>query len=353
MNNTLDYYVTDSLLIRIGSTLILDSFHLFVILPLGLIGFVWNIYNFIIFFKINIKQTKLYSYLKVYSINSSLLCLIVSSTFISFSPRYLNIFKYYFSRIHRCFLLSYTVSTLYFIGNMLDIIIVFDRLSIFVKKFKTITQLRCRFTIGLIICISLIINLPTLFNYYVKSDSEYIQDLREPDDFYYCPKTNFFKSKIGFIVTVFQVLIRDVITLIFEIVLSIMCIVYHEKFSIKSKKIKGINFSMNTVTSKPLKSNDSNLSLIKNSASKKEIKGKLLLQMTIFLCLTSIISHMVVCLTFLFSTDSLSSLLFDAFFTSCLGLILKNLSNFFIFYFFNLNFRNKSLINYSFSSSRE
>ena len=69
---------------RIGSTWLLDSIYLFIITPIGFIGGILNLFSLFIMTKIKIKKTKLYQYLKFYSLNGSLACFTCAFVFLSY-----------------------------------------------------------------------------------------------------------------------------------------------------------------------------------------------------------------------------------------------------------------------------
>ena len=141
-NSTFIFEVTESFLLKIGSTWTLDSFYLFVIGPFGLVGFVLNLICFAVLCQIQIAQTKLYKYLRVYSINSSLMCLILSFSFFGFSPRYFGFFREPIGIWFRCQVFAYGFFSVYLFNNLLDILIVLLRLAIFMPKLKFLEETR-------------------------------------------------------------------------------------------------------------------------------------------------------------------------------------------------------------------
>ena len=78
----------DQILEQFGSIWPLDSIYLFVITPLGLIGFLLNLLCFYILKHNDFSKVNIYGYFKIININSALLCLIQSTLFISLTYRY-------------------------------------------------------------------------------------------------------------------------------------------------------------------------------------------------------------------------------------------------------------------------
>jgi hypothetical protein len=329
--------IDETLYMKIGSSWLLDSLHIFSLPIVGLAGFILNILSLITMLKINIKDTKLYDYLKVYTLVGCLLCLVCSTTFISYSARYFDNFRYSFSRLHRCILLPIILSSLYFITNVLDILIEIDRLSIFIDKLKVFTKPSAYLVSIIVIFVCVSINLPSAWFYYILSSEQYLEELKNNvDTFGYCSFSNFFFS-YGLIISYTQVAIRDLLTLIVLIIINILVIYYFNQYSSKSKifvsqhagELKNTNQSKNRL----------------QMTSKKEKKSKQLLLMTILLGVSSIISHFMVILTIIFSmSNSLFSAFYYSYYIGILFLNLKSLSNFFIFYYFNSNFKNNSII---------
>ena len=140
MNNNMNstFEIDENFYLKIGSTWTLDTIYLAIISPLGFIGFLLNMICFLTLVKINIKTNdiKLYEYLKVYSLNSALICLILGFSFTTLSPRYFTYFYNPFVKFYICYIFGYIIVSLSFCNNLLDILITFDRISIFTPKFN-------------------------------------------------------------------------------------------------------------------------------------------------------------------------------------------------------------------------
>ena len=349
-NSTISFELNESILVRIGSTWILDSIYMFIISPLGLIGFALNLICFIVLIQIKVKETKLYELLRVYSLNSSIICLICGFMFISYSPRYFKHFADYFAGFYRCRVFIYGVMSLYFFGNCMDILICLDRLSIFVnsiKKLKTFIKWYNLFLFFFIIC--LLINGPILFSFDIMNKNEFYNS----NETSYCLANSFLKTKSGFAINMVIIIIRDILTLICEIIASLFTLKYFKSYS--SNKISVLHNlpAHDSSLSDGIEHNNKidhknevvNVNNNRNSLNSKSIqKGKNIMKMTVILSLTSIISHSIVAIVFVLFVNIVKNNTILVFSMICLGsfsLCLKHFLNIFIFYSFNFKFQDK------------
>lgn len=97
MNNL---QLNENFYIKYGSTWTIDSIYLFIISPIGFIGFILNILSLIVIFKIN-DNSALYKYLKVYCLISIVICFLAIFTFYVYSPRYIGLYLDAFARLNK------------------------------------------------------------------------------------------------------------------------------------------------------------------------------------------------------------------------------------------------------------
>jgi hypothetical protein len=337
------YLKNETFVDNLTSSIFINGLFMFLTLPFGVLGFFLNILSFIILFKIEIKNTKLYGYLKVYSILSSFNSLISGLLFTSATPRFLPyIYFSYFSRLIRTIFSIYVLTSIYFITNLLDILIAFERLSIFIRKFQIINKINPYLTSLIITLFVFVFNLPIFFSYYIKSEQEILNDLKTNFSvFAYMGRSPFFYSTLNYYLIIFQILIRDLATLLIEIIFSCLCIHYYRNYLQKS-----IQFNQNQTN------NQSNRS---TAVLSKVKKGKRILKMIITMSIISIISHLVVSITYAFAINGYSRAANVAQCYGYLGISFKYFTNFFIFLYFNLNFRKAflSIFNLSFFSKHD
>ena len=311
---------------KVGSSWLLDSIYLFVISPISLIGFILNICCFFVLLpKLKIKQTKLYKYLRIYSLNSSLICFLHVFLFISFSPRYFDIAFEYVARFYRCKVLGYFCVCLYLFGNMLDILIALDRISIYLNgkldkfnQMKPYTKCFCLF----IIC--MLTNLPILLSITVYINDD-LTDLNK-SIYLNCIQTDFMRTKFGMILNLALIFTRDILTLIFELSCFGLLFYYYKYATIQFKK-----YYVSQARSVSM-----NLSKLK----KKNYRGRKLLLMSIYFSIISIVLHTIFLITtfialFLQVEDSIRFAFIIL--TLVVSIILKHFLNVFILYKFNFN----------------
>lgn len=313
---------------RMGSSWIVDSVYLLVTTPIGFIGGILNLLSLFIIYKIKIDQTNLYKYLSFYSINGSFFCFLCSLVFIGYSPRYCSYYLGYFARIYRGILFIMIAAISYFIGNMLDIIIALDRLSIFIKSFKPFTKYNPFIVCLVITIISILVNLPIAFSYYVKNDQEFYNDINYSlSSFVYSGRTEYFYSNLATIVSYIQVFIRDITTLVLEILTSSLALYYLKKFNKHQIEMNLFVTEMNEIRREVIR--------------KRIIKDRQLLLVNLIQTIISFISHVLVCVSYVYASRGISSELFTWLCIGYLANCFKHFTNFFIFYFFNSNFKNK------------
>lgn len=319
-------FLNESFYLRMGSTWLIDGIYIFLIAPIGITGFILNMTSLIIYCKL-INNANLYKYLIMYSLNGSLICLISSFLFLTYSPRYIDYFLSPSIKIYRCRVLGYGIVSLYFFGNLLDIFISLNRLSIFNNKLKSFHDFN-PFKLGIllmIICFS--INLRLIVSYDLMSNDDFFNS----SSFTYCIQNEFAETTFNKILNIFIISIRDLITLILEIIFSYLLIKSSNKYTEN-------NLIQATININQTRENNLNLTIKKRVMMKKRI-----LYMTIWLSILSIISHLIIAFAFsLFLNNFLTEnrlFYFSMVLFGFFSLILKHFLNFFLFYLFDYNFK--------------
>jgi hypothetical protein len=323
---------------NIGSTKINDTLYL-TLIPFGLFSVCLNIISFVSFLKIKIKSTKMYDYLRVYTLNSCVFCLIGMFSFLPFTSRYFKLTGNYYVSIFHCLFTNYIAVNLYFYGNLLDIIICLERLSIFIKILKRFQQcspyLIC--LIALIICF--LIELPILFSFQIRNEHEFYTNAlklnNDSESFTMCGRTDFLETKFGQSISIIAIFVRDIMTLCLEITLSIFMIYYLKIFfKNKSNLQNGNNTSSTTV---------------KNEEYEKNFNRSL--KMTISISIISILINLItfgIFLGFLNAMFKGNRTNYMKNFAFIFVVMWKSVFNFLVFYKFNNHFKNvlcsKSLI---------
>ena len=327
----MNFSINDKFLRLYGSTLEIDGIFLFAVSPTAMIGLLLNILSIIVIYKIKTKKSSvIFKYLKIYCINSILVCLLASPSFYVYSPRFVGLKIDEWARFYKCYGGSYIAPTFYLFGNFLDIIISTDRLSIFMPKFKYFLYFNPYINCIILFFTCCIINVPTALRIYLKNDNEINDDLlssiTNSTSFSMCGAGLFSKNIIMVGLNIF---LRDIVTLILEITLSILVIIKHKRFQSLKSKLKNRN---NNIQNKSIKFNG-------NSARNSSQETKLA-RMTVSLSLISIMTHITIFITFicfLFPVDSV--VVGYLILLGIYSITIKHALNFVIFYKFNSNFR--------------
>jgi len=344
INESIIYISKDYWLSQFASSWFLDSFYVFIISPLGFIGFILNLLSFFVLQNKEFDNINIYSYFKVISINSALLnlmqaSLISTSTFRYFefsnSQEAISYATYIFLPVSNIFLLF---------GSTLDICISMDRCSIFIAKLKAIFKYPFKKVCLSLLIICILIDLPYFF---VNMPSYYDAQLDANTTYrlWFWDITPFGKSLTGEILAYAGFFIRDVIFLVIELTFNILSVVLFRKyFKHKANFFKNNKNNKELTITTELECANTHGNISKNNTevsqmNKLYIKEKNITLMVIILCCFSIITHLlylIVTLYFFFYYDLIASGL-AAFVFSISAF--KNLSNFGLLYIFNFNFR--------------
>jgi hypothetical protein len=322
--------ITEELLItKLGSTWLIDSVYLFFLSPVNFVGFWLNTICFLmLLFKNKQKKTnkvKLFKYLTVYALNSALTCLLHSFLFISFSPRYFPDLTFdWFPKFYRCRILSYVSISLYFFGSILDIMIALDRLSIFLKDgFNYLNGNKPYRKCTIAFIVSFLVNTPILLSLFIL-DNNNLYDLNAIT---VCGQTQFALSDQGIKINLILLFIRDISTLIIEIVFTCLSIYYYKRFTLNSFH----KYYIISTKSKHVEQNN-----------KLKSKSKKFLLISIYLLTSSVILHMVVfavmLMTWFVNVQNMISYSMLVLIMA-IAFLLKNFMHLTIFYSFNSQFK--------------
>ena len=212
-----------------GSTWLSETIYLYTVAPFGLTGIILNALNLVVLIKMkNAKHISipLLNYMKVYSINSILLSIMIFLFIFTHLPRYFQYSIGSFLSMH-----NYDQcgkhNMLNFYESALFILIMLERISSFVLKFRKYTNIPCYKTSFLCLAFCCLICLPTYFMSYVKSDYEFNYELDNNNQiiYRYCEKTEFGDSIYGTIIISIVILTMNGLTLIIEITLAVIILI--------------------------------------------------------------------------------------------------------------------------------
>ena len=201
-----------------GSTPALDSLIVYVLTPLSLIGFLLNILSFKIFNKPPFQTKPIFSYLKVYSINSAIISL-VSATYITATYNFFEITNTFEVRAYASFFYIPIYTTGYFYSSILDIFISLERLFNFYPKLNKFEKFSSRDVCLILFVVVVVIISPYFFIYY-PSYLDVRLNLSSVFRIYYIDTTSFGKSYIGLVLVGLIFFIKDVLILLIEILIK-------------------------------------------------------------------------------------------------------------------------------------
>ena len=320
---------------QFGSSWTLDSLILFLATPFSLAGIILNSLNFYVLSNKKFKSKIIFSYLKVYSLNSLLLSLTLS-TYFNISYNYFDMTNSFLVRAYSSKVYIPIVTILAFFSGFLDILISVERLLDFFPGTRKLTSLKSCF---ILMPIVILITLPYFFIYY-PAHLDVNLSQKETFRLYYIGLSEFGQSPIGKIVNFALFFIKDVLVFIAEIVLSIILVVLLRKHTKKKNKVMKTH-SIPLTNHQASASDSSAPQTSSNPTTTASKKNKSITMMVVVICVFSGFAHVttIMCNTSL--TIAQNSLSYSFCFGANFFLAFKSFSNFFIFLFFNNLFFNE------------
>ncbi len=128
-NENYPYQVEQALFAKLGSfDWWVDQVFLYFMIPLAIICSLLNILTMIGLRRLNSKKCLIYKYMKVYTLVSILICISVFLSCLQHLPRYWAFSKSYIARVYTCYMGLIFNNTMFFFGNILNILIILERL---------------------------------------------------------------------------------------------------------------------------------------------------------------------------------------------------------------------------------
>jgi hypothetical protein len=345
--NSTGSQINELFYLKLGSIWTLDSLYLCFLLPLALTGFVLNSLSFLAFLKIHFSKQMLKTYFSTYSLTSLTICLLVCFYAFSRIPRFSDISLSPFFSFCRCKIISFCLTFQFFL-NVLDCIILGERCSNFNRHFDPFFRINSHVICLVVLLACSIINLPIFFDLSPRPEPEFQQALTNLtflDSFSYCSTGQFMSSLYGKITNFIVIFVRDILTLLAEIAISVYSIVLFKQFLNKRALESTINACEvnreNGIDSYDVIQVASPSTYAQNTAvSDLNSFNTKLTKMTLYMSLCSILTHTGYLLVFLIYGPNNNSILSHIMTLVALAITLvKHVSNFFLFFFFNKNFR--------------
>jgi hypothetical protein len=342
------YLSFDEWLLKIGSSYLIDTVHFIVAPLLGSIGLALNLISLKVLLNDQFKESRLYTYLRLYLINSSLICLLNIGLFTTarryfYPDPYLG--PFYHARVY-----PLLANIGYFYACLLEIIITFDRISILTNKAKLKfldnhrPLLHCIFL--LILCLT--VTLPFGLMFSVRSLTARLSST-EIHTFYYLDSSVFFKSNAGKFLSYVQIVIRDLFGLGFQIGYNVYSLHLLKKYLAnkvthfsqnKRGSIKRSKRTINHIDEEELidlkNAKNAKTSINTQNISKTITNATM---MIFIICLMSAIEHILTMFIIYYASFSvgLNSQTLGIFTT--IAFTLKHSSNFIVLYLYDRNFK--------------
>jgi hypothetical protein len=309
----------------------------------GSFGFVTNLVSFFIFRDPEL-TLPMYDYLKIYSLNSSALCLVTIFAFLSTTYRWLSWTNCYWTQAYVLYGYIIVSNTAYFFNTYLDIVITLDRIgNIKNKRWIKLSPYKMCW-LGLIACA--LIEIPYFMQLEISNAVFDVIDLQgrivHGYTIWYLGNSEFAGSRVGSILIVIVDVVRDVVMMLAEIGVNIVCL-YHLKVYLNQRMaLTGrSNAQPSTVVTGAATVQQQAEGARVKTASSSEAKAELRMTFMVFcMCVLSVCEHVFVISGTLYANyGSSSQTLYMLLGVSSCSVTFKHAVNFIIFYAFNKNFR--------------
>ena len=128
MNLSSQLMTKEQFLISVEMDIVLEYLNIYLLPTLNILGLFLNLISFFIFKCNQFKKTPIFDYLRVYTLNSSILCLFNTTFFLMVSNRFFNITYTYEMQVYICYVYKIVFPITYFYSVVLDVYISLERL---------------------------------------------------------------------------------------------------------------------------------------------------------------------------------------------------------------------------------
>ena len=339
----------DYFLKQTGSTWFSESIYFYSVAPLGIFGILLNTLSFIILLKLQEGSFSIFKYMRVFTLNSIFLSSMIFLFIFTHLPRHFRFSITYFARFYRCVIMINVANMLNFYESILNVLIMLERISSFVLKFKKYTNIPPYRTSLFCFIVCVLICMPTYFVSEVKDQDKFIHDIEHYNEsqveLKYCHKTNFSKTGFGKLIISIVITIMNGIIVVIEVYLTIITLVNFKKYLKKrsslytlNNKSKAMLLDKNQINTNNLKYNtkrEADVSTVLNKSSHN------LTKMSIQFSVISSFSNIFILFynfVMLFKSD-ISLFYYYVTFGACFLTLVKLCLNFFFFYLYNASFR--------------
>lgn len=386
-NSTCEYYTLNDFLTNHGSTWLLDNLQLYPFIVVGPLGFFLNTLALLVFRdKHEFKDISLYVYMRVYCLNSALLCLISTFNF-CYSYRIFAGANTYWAQVWVNYFFKPISKGCYFYGGLLDIAILLDRIAFFNKRVKAfMTKISPTAMCSMALTFAVVIDCSYYFIWKPTSKTVMLNST-QAFTVWFTSNTEFANTKFGTLLTFAMFILTDAVIMVINLVLNMISAYYMRKHLGNKLRVTSLRLKMSPLTkvtslAKLIQrgetiqaKNNINLSTmdscspetfpqlgVQPQTSRTEATEPLVVSnvrikrqksasdqlasrnlkstfMVIFMCVLSIVEHliMITCNYYIFYSLNFSTFALSA--VANFVMTFKHSFNFIIFYSFNTNFK--------------
>jgi hypothetical protein len=339
---------------KFGYTLLTNSLYLYIITPISIIGMVLNLLSLYILCKKKFLKNQLYTYLRVYTLNSLMINSLESLFFLRHSFDYFEISSSIITSYFTSYIYFPLINITFLNASLLDIFLSMDRAFQTFQKFNRLTPNQVCF---ILMIVSILANLQYFFlvrpSYIdINLNQNYQSHLR----IYYLQNTEFSTSLIGKALNYSFYFLRDILIVTIEICLNVYALSILKKYL---KLIKGRCFNKNNNYAC---SNRNTYELVINCQKRlsynsiytreDDFKKFYIIQqisrvdqkvtiMIVAMCSLSILGHVFFITMSIYLNYGHNQTYFLLGITASFSITLKHLLNFFIYYSFDKKFRDE------------
>ena len=317
----------------------LNKFYVYMLLPMNVITLGIDLFSFFVLFKRPFLTSIFYNYIKVYFLNSIIICLFLITAFVSVTHGVFNFTNSYATLFYGCYIYGPLLSTFYLNGSLIEISMVVERCLYFLPpKYKKIKVIGFNNYCLLLLLASAIINWPLYFILvpaYIDVPLKDFDQITAFRIYYWGVNTSFSNTLYGNIIMYIFYFIRDILPLVTKIMLNILLVNLIKEY-LNKLKIEKIEFS-NRISTSMLQSNFSPPRTENSAFLSKADRNQTI--SAIVMCIFSLFEHMFYILSYILYFLGISYVSNIIYYVVLVSLTLKHGCNFFIFYNFNYLFR--------------
>ncbi len=329
-NSTAPIDFTQMLLANLQVNKYTDALYVYLVVPMGSLGSLFNLLSFLIFCKKSFDTIPLFKYLKVYTLASLIVSVSLIFVFNLAPYTFPAVLLAYTTRIYVCkTLASFVTSFFFFFENTLDVFINLERALCFGTGFREFKKVSPYVISLLLFFLCVLINGPVYFVFDIVEDSQLPSVLR------ICKLTQFSKSSFGKLFLMISYMLQGPVLLICVIGSNIIALISFRRFLKRKAQLQAQTPIENETKAQ------------KKKRIQDEKTNKKLFFMTFYLSIFSVLNHLMVFTSqfIIFILTMSPSVTAWIVFIYIFNFAFKNLMNIFFFYNFNKKFKN-SLLSY-------